>query len=37
MHNGYEREAKHPEDKEPINISDTIIDTTGKYLISARC
>jgi len=36
-HGGYSPYAQHPSDMNPANISNTKIDPTGKYIITARC
>merc|ERR1712166_911220 len=36
-HGGYSPYAMHPSDMNPANISNTKIDPTGKYIITARC
>merc|ERR1712166_846443 len=36
-HGGYSPYARHPSDMNPANISNTKIDPTGNYIITARC
>merc|ERR1712166_1038331 len=36
-HGGYSPYADHPSDMNPANISNTKIDPTGNYIITARC
>merc|ERR1719443_2612463 len=35
-HNGYKSDAKHPTDLDTSKLSSTVIDPTGKYVISTR-
>merc|ERR1719183_444156 len=35
-HGGYKPDAKHPTDMDVLKLSNTVVDPTGKYVISTR-